>query len=205
MAWQSEDKTIFIGKLFGKRFRNSITWPMIDWSSKFIAISMLTCDVLAVSPNLQSVCAPTSTQESIDEATRVERLIMGMFVSAAIFEFSELYMTLPSFSSTEKKMCAVVIIVTIYHSLRLRSTRRTVSTLVSNLSKGSLLYALSLFGMSSGRPCHPFCLIWLRSKQSLSQTLSLFHCRYAFSMRSAITRYELLMQVSYGQSGIIDV
>jgi len=67
---------------------------------------MLTCDVLAVSPNLQSVCAPTSTQESIDEATRVERLIMGMFVSAAIFEFSELYMTLSSFSSTEKNVCS---------------------------------------------------------------------------------------------------
>lgn len=171
---------------------------------KFIAISMLTCDVLAVSPNLESVCAPTSTQESIDEATRVERLIMGMFVSAASFEFSEPYMTLPSFSSTEKK-CAVVIIVTIYHSIRLRSTRRPVSTLVSNLSKGSLLYALSLFGMSSGHPCHLFCLILPCSKQSLSQTSSPFHCRYAFSMRSAIIRYELSLQVSDGQSGIIDV
>ncbi|OJA08734.1 hypothetical protein AZE42_12265 [Rhizopogon vesiculosus] len=94
-----------------------------------IAISMLTCDVLAVSPDLESVCAPTSTQSSVEEATRVERLIMGMFVSAALFEFT-------------------VIIITIYHSIQLRSTGRTVGTLVSNLSKGSLLYALSLFAIS---------------------------------------------------------
>ncbi|KAG1739389.1 uncharacterized protein EDB91DRAFT_380977 [Suillus paluster] len=95
-----------------------------------LAISMLTCDVLAVSPNLQSVCAPTSSRSSADEATRVERLIMGMFVSAALFELT-------------------VVIVTIYHSITSRSTGiRSVSKLVSNLSKGSLLYALSLLAIS---------------------------------------------------------
>ncbi|KAG0696929.1 hypothetical protein DFH29DRAFT_948983 [Suillus ampliporus] len=92
-----------------------------------LAISMLTCDVLAVSPNLKSVCA---TQSSVEEATRVERLIMGMFVSAALFELT-------------------VVIFTIYHSTMSHSTGiRSVSRLVSNLSKGSLLYALSLFAIS---------------------------------------------------------
>lgn len=95
-----------------------------------VAISMLTCDILAVSPNLKSVCAPTSTESSVDEATRVEHLIMGMFVSAAMFELT-------------------VVIVTIYHSCASRATfMRTVNGLVMNLWKGSLLYALSLFAIS---------------------------------------------------------
>ncbi|KAG1771891.1 hypothetical protein EV702DRAFT_1201772 [Suillus placidus] len=95
-----------------------------------VATSMLTCHVLAVSPNLESVCAPTSTQSSLEEATRVEHLIMGMFVSAALFELA-------------------VVFVTTYHSLTTRSTSiRTVNKLVSTLSKGSLLYALSLFVIS---------------------------------------------------------
>lgn len=95
-----------------------------------VAISMLTCDIMAVSPNLKSVCAPTSTESSVDEATRVEHLIMGMFVSAAMFELT-------------------VVIVTTYHSLTSRATgMRTMNGLVMNLWKGSLLYALSLFAIS---------------------------------------------------------
>ena len=107
---------------------------------------MLTCDVLAVSLNLESVCAPTSTRSSVEEATRVEHLIMGMFASAALFEFSG-FLDVTFFIPTEE-VHAAVIIVTVYHSVRLRSTRHMVSTLVLRLSKGSLLYALSLFGMS---------------------------------------------------------
>lgn len=95
-----------------------------------VAISMLTCDIMAVSPNLKSVCAPTSTESSVDEASRVEHLIMGMFVSAAMFELT-------------------VVIVTTYHSLTSRATgMRTMNGLVMNLWKGSLLYALSLFAIS---------------------------------------------------------
>lgn len=113
---------------------------------------MLTCDIMAVSPNLKSVCAPTSTESSVDEATRVEHLIMGMFVSAALFELSERLpvVTLPSFNFANE-ICAAVVIVTVYHSLTSRATGlRTVNGLVLNLWKGSLLYALSLFGMSFG-------------------------------------------------------
>ncbi|KAG1842763.1 hypothetical protein DFJ58DRAFT_731922 [Suillus subalutaceus] len=92
-----------------------------------VAISMLTC---AVSPNFESVCAPTSTQSSVEEATRVEQLIMGMFVSAALFELT-------------------VVIATTYHSLTLRSAGiGTINKLVSKLWRGSLLYALSLFAIS---------------------------------------------------------
>ncbi|KAG2047955.1 hypothetical protein BDR06DRAFT_58358 [Suillus hirtellus] len=92
-----------------------------------VATSMLTCDILAVSPKLVSVCAPTS---SVEEATRVEHLIMGMFVSAALFELT-------------------VVFVTMYHSLTSRSAGiRTVNGLVANLWKGSLLYALSLLTIS---------------------------------------------------------
>lgn len=126
---------------------------IINWNLKLIAISILTCSVLAMSTDLQSVCAPSSTQSSIEEATRVEHLIMGMFVSSALFEFSELSMTLPSFGSAEETRAAVII-VTIYHSIRLRSTERTITTLASNLSWGSMLYALSLFGTSFGYLFH---------------------------------------------------
>ncbi|KAG2114365.1 uncharacterized protein F5147DRAFT_679251 [Suillus discolor] len=95
-----------------------------------VATSMLTCDILAVSPKLVSVCAPTSSKSSVEEATRVEHLIMGMFVSAALFELT-------------------VVLVTMYHSLTSRSVGiRTVNGLVSNLWKGSLLYALSLLTIS---------------------------------------------------------
>ncbi|KAG1883924.1 hypothetical protein F4604DRAFT_228674 [Suillus subluteus] len=110
-----------------------------------VAISMLTC---AVSPNLESVCAPTSTQSSVEEATRVEHLIMGMFVSAALFELSERLATLPSFDSTDE-IHAAVVIATTYHSLTLRSAGiGTINKLVSKLWRGSLLYALSLFAIS---------------------------------------------------------
>ncbi|KAG2139621.1 uncharacterized protein EDB93DRAFT_699590 [Suillus bovinus] len=95
-----------------------------------VAISMLICDILALSPKLESVCAPASNKSSIEEASKVEHFIMGMFASAALFEFT-------------------VVIVTIYHSLTCRSVGiRTVNGLVSNLWKGSLLYALSLFAIS---------------------------------------------------------
>ncbi|KAG1785224.1 uncharacterized protein HD556DRAFT_1423877 [Suillus plorans] len=95
-----------------------------------VATSMLTCDILAVSPKLESVCAPTASKSSVEEATRVEHLIMGMFVSAALFELT-------------------VVFATMYHSLTSRSVGiRTVNGLVSNLWKGSLLYALSLLTIS---------------------------------------------------------
>ncbi|KAG2336195.1 hypothetical protein BDR05DRAFT_965319 [Suillus weaverae] len=111
-----------------------------------VATSMLTCHVLAVSPNLESVCAPTSTQSSLEEATRVEHLIMGMFVSAALFELGE---RRNSASNSTDEIRAVVVFVTTYHSLTSRSTTmRTVNKLVLTLSKGSLLYALSLFAIS---------------------------------------------------------
>ncbi|KAG1728799.1 hypothetical protein EDB19DRAFT_152077 [Suillus lakei] len=93
-----------------------------------IVISMTTCDTL-VGSLLESVCTPTSTQGALEVAAKVERLIMGKFVSAALFELR--------------------ISVTIYHSILLRSNgTRTIGKLASTLSKGSLLYALSLLAIS---------------------------------------------------------
>lgn len=77
----------------------------------------------------------------------MEHLIMGMFVSAALFELSEQLAMLPSFESTDE-IHAAVVFVTMYHSLTSRSVGiRTVNGLVANLWKGSLLYALSLLSM----------------------------------------------------------
>jgi hypothetical protein len=60
---------------------------MIDWSLKLVVISMVSCIGIALS-QVESVCVPTSSQSAIEEATEVQRLIMGLFVSAALFELS---------------------------------------------------------------------------------------------------------------------
>ncbi|KAG2034535.1 hypothetical protein BDR03DRAFT_596642 [Suillus americanus] len=93
------------------------------------ATSAVTCDAIAA-PLLESACVPTSTQSDLEAATELERLIMGLFVSTALFELT---------AAT----------ITVYHSIQLRSdSAHTVSTLASTLSKGNLLYALSLFAIS---------------------------------------------------------
>ncbi|KAG2340205.1 hypothetical protein BDR05DRAFT_967278 [Suillus weaverae] len=93
------------------------------------AISAVTCSAITV-PLLNSACVPTSTQSDLEAVTRLERLIMGGFISTALFEFT-------------------VAAITIYHSMLLRSDDMyTLYTLASTLSKGSLLYALSLFAIS---------------------------------------------------------
>ncbi|KAG1777251.1 hypothetical protein EV702DRAFT_1268510 [Suillus placidus] len=102
---------------------------MIQWSLKVTAISAVTCSAITV-PLLNSACVPTLTQSDLETATRLEHLIMGAFISTALFEFT-------------------VAAITIYHSMLLCSDDMyTLYTLASTLSKGSLLYALSLFAIS---------------------------------------------------------
>ncbi|KAJ8586112.1 hypothetical protein M405DRAFT_375644 [Rhizopogon salebrosus TDB-379] len=94
-----------------------------------VFVSLVTCSVFGES-FLKSVCVPITTASSVEEAMTLERLIMGQFISSAMFEF-------------------IAIIATLYHSIRLGSAGiRTVSRLVSILWKGSLLYALSLLVIS---------------------------------------------------------
>jgi len=93
-----------------------------------IVVAMAICDAL-VWFLLESVCVSTSTPIAL-RFTKVERLITGKFVSAALFEL-------------------IVIILTMYHSIRLRSDGiRSISRVASTLLKGSLLYALSLLAIS---------------------------------------------------------
>ncbi|KAJ8586115.1 hypothetical protein M405DRAFT_823870 [Rhizopogon salebrosus TDB-379] len=94
-----------------------------------VVVSLVTCSSFGET-FLKSVCVPITTASSVEEATKLERLIMGQFISSAMFEF-------------------IATIATLYHSIRLRSTGiRTVSRLASTLWKGSLLYALSLLVIS---------------------------------------------------------
>ncbi|KAG1836877.1 hypothetical protein DFJ58DRAFT_817302 [Suillus subalutaceus] len=94
-----------------------------------MVICMFICDVLAEFL-LRSVCVPASTLSVLEAATEVERLVMGKFISAALFELA-------------------VITLTIYHSIQLRSNGiRSIGILASTLLKGSLLYALSLLAIS---------------------------------------------------------
>ncbi|KAG1805497.1 hypothetical protein EV424DRAFT_1558742 [Suillus variegatus] len=111
-----------------------------------IVVAMAICDAL-VWFLLESVCVSTSTPIAL-RFTKVERLITGKFVSAALFELSEQFKTLPRVSSTDESY-SVVIILTMYHSIRLRSDGiRSISRVASTLLKGSLLYALSLLAIS---------------------------------------------------------
>lgn len=94
-----------------------------------MVVSMAICDVLAVFL-LESVCVPASTPSILEAATKVEYLVMGKFISAALFELT-------------------VIILTMHHSILLRSIGiRSIGKLASTLLKGSLLYALSLLAIS---------------------------------------------------------
>ncbi|KAG1751093.1 hypothetical protein EDB19DRAFT_1606490, partial [Suillus lakei] len=97
-------------------------------SSLVAAISMTACSI-AAGFLLESACVPVSTQSDLDVATRLERLIMGIFVSEAFFEL-------------------MVAIVTVYHSILSRSDGMYTRKLTSTLSKGNLLYALSLLAIS---------------------------------------------------------
>jgi hypothetical protein len=60
---------------------------MTDWNLKLAVISMLLCIGFALS-QVESVCTPTSSQTAVEEATKVQRLVMGLFVSSALFELS---------------------------------------------------------------------------------------------------------------------
>ncbi|KAG2101498.1 hypothetical protein BD769DRAFT_1507968 [Suillus cothurnatus] len=93
------------------------------------AISTITC-ITTATTMLESTCVPTSTQSDLEAATRLERLIMGGFASTALFELT-------------------VATITVHHSMQLRSEDMyTLSKLALTLSKGSLIYALSLFAIS---------------------------------------------------------
>ncbi|KAG2361947.1 hypothetical protein BDR07DRAFT_1408150 [Suillus spraguei] len=103
---------------------------------------------------------------------------MGIFLSAALFELT-------------------VVIITVYHSLTLRFAGiRTINRLVSKLWKGSLLYALSLLGMSFGS------LFLLSISIANIVSFSLPVCIFIYC---AMIGSKLLVQVSSGQSGIVDV
>jgi len=94
-----------------------------------VVVSIVTCSLLG-DIFLKSICVPTSTPSTLEEATELQRLIMGQFVGSAAFELA-------------------AIVATLYHSIRIRSTGlHTVSKLVSTLWKGSLLYVLSLLAIS---------------------------------------------------------
>lgn len=87
MASQLEDKTIFIGNLRGKCPGSSVVQVAI-YSLKLVVISIVICGILLQFP-LRSVCISVPTSNDVENATKVERLIMGQFVSSALFELSE--------------------------------------------------------------------------------------------------------------------
>ncbi|KAG1822687.1 uncharacterized protein BJ212DRAFT_821510 [Suillus subaureus] len=95
------------------------------------AISTITCIANSITDHLlESACVPTTAPSDLEIVTRLERLIMGGFVSMAFFELT-------------------VAAITVYHSMHLRSVdMHNLRKIAPTLSKGSLVYALSLFAIS---------------------------------------------------------
>jgi len=62
---------------------------MRDLSVFKLATFLIIIYNIFVSSLLNSVCLPMSTPSSIADATKVERLIMAIFVSSALFELGE--------------------------------------------------------------------------------------------------------------------
>ncbi|KAG2079439.1 uncharacterized protein F5147DRAFT_785070 [Suillus discolor] len=86
----------------------------------FIVVAMVICDIL-LALLLENICGPTLTPMG-SEFMKMEDLIMGKFISAALFELT-------------------VITLIMYHSIRLRSDGiRSIGRVTSTLLKGSLLY-----------------------------------------------------------------
>lgn len=88
MAWQSEDKTILVGDLLGKCSASYVVWAVFYQSLKLVLVSLMTCSVLGIF-FLKSICVSVSTPSAVEAATEMERLIMGQFVSSAVFELGE--------------------------------------------------------------------------------------------------------------------
>ncbi|KIK36853.1 hypothetical protein CY34DRAFT_490647 [Suillus luteus UH-Slu-Lm8-n1] len=122
-------ESLLLSRILALWHRNRKIKLFILASYLLFVVSMVICNVL-VGFMLESICAPTSTLGNLEVATKAEHLIMGQFISAALFELT-------------------VITLTMYHSIQLRSNGiRSIGRFVSTLLKGSLLYALSLCAIS---------------------------------------------------------
>ncbi|KAL4080528.1 hypothetical protein J3A83DRAFT_4366874 [Scleroderma citrinum] len=92
---------------------------------------MFVCTVISSTVNLKSICPETPTSVPNPQATKFNIVIVGACSSAAFFEL-------------------VIIFYTILYgsSLRARTGLRSTSRLVSVVTQGNMLYALSLFVVS---------------------------------------------------------
>jgi hypothetical protein len=68
-------------------FQQFYSSVVINWCLKAVVISMFSCIGVALS-HVESVCAPTSSQSFVEDATKVEHLVIGLFANAALFELS---------------------------------------------------------------------------------------------------------------------
>lgn len=96
-----------------------------------VAIVMLVCSTISSTLKFEGICGETSASVATALATKLSRVTVGMFSSAAFFEL-------------------VVIFYTILYGFRLRAHTglRSNSRLVNAVTQGNLVYALSLFAIS---------------------------------------------------------
>lgn len=94
-----------------------------------MATVMLVCVLIPSSLKFESICGVTGASSAL--ANRLDKVTVGIFASAALFEL-------------------VIIVYTLLFALRSQSTtgRYTASRLAAAVTHGNMLYALSLFATS---------------------------------------------------------
>ncbi|KAG6334240.1 hypothetical protein ID866_4846 [Astraeus odoratus] len=93
-----------------------------------VAIVMFVCATISSTLKFESICSETTASVATALATRLSRVTVGLFSSAAFFEL-------------------VIITYTIIYGMKLREStgQYPPSRLITALSHGNMLYALSLF------------------------------------------------------------
>ncbi|KAL4066479.1 hypothetical protein V8B97DRAFT_2025444 [Scleroderma yunnanense] len=109
----------------------SMVRMLLIWLYLVVAIIMFVCSVISSTLKFQGICGETSASVATALATQLSRVTVGMFSSAAFFEL-------------------VIIFSTVLYGFRLRAQTglHSTSKLITAVTQGNLVYALSLFVIS---------------------------------------------------------
>ncbi|KAL4080527.1 hypothetical protein J3A83DRAFT_18121 [Scleroderma citrinum] len=111
----------------------SMVRMLLIWLYLVVAIIMFVCSVISSTLKFQGICGETSASVATALATQLSRVTVGMFSSAAFFELG----MLSPWQMINKTS----------HTLMLTGLHST-SKLITAVTQGNLVYALSLFVIS---------------------------------------------------------
>ncbi|KAF9222123.1 hypothetical protein BS17DRAFT_818801 [Gyrodon lividus] len=96
-------------------------------SKMMVAVVMFVCAVISTTLKFEGICSETSSSVATETATKLSQVTVGMFSSAAAFEL-------------------VVLALTLLHGSKLRSSSHAAGKVVTAVTQGNIVYALSIFG-----------------------------------------------------------